>query len=250
MERNVNKVVRSVLSFCCLSLFSLPVLAGETEIKKAVESVVRQDAAVVSIAKTPYGGLYEVVLNTGDIVYSDVNGGFMIAQGRLIDTKTRTDVTAARDRELSRINIAELPLSQAVRQVRGNGKRMLITFEDPNCVYCKKLATDLKEMKDVTIYTFMIPILAADSLDKSRNIWCASDRAKAWTDWMIDGKAAADAQCDNPIMKNAALARQYRVSGTPTIVFADGYRAGGYIAPAELERAVNDAGAKAKSASK
>jgi thiol:disulfide interchange protein DsbC len=215
-----------------------------------VAGVVNKDIKVLSIRKTPFGGLYETVLSSGDIVYTDVNGSFLLAGGSLIDIKTGINVTAARDRELSRINVADLPLNQAVRQVRGNGKRTLITFEDPNCVYCKKLAKDLKEAKDVTIYTFMIPILAADSLDKSRNIWCASDRAKAWTDWMVDGKSAADAQCDNPIAKNAEMARQYRVSGTPTIVFADGYRAGGYLAPAELDRAMNEAEGRNKAAAK
>jgi len=250
LERKVNKLVLTVLSFLCLVLCSQSTLASDAEIKKAVAGVVNKDIKVLSIRKTPFGGLYETVLSSGDIVYTDVNGSFLLAGGSLIDIKTGINVTAARDRELSRINVADLPLNQAVRQVRGNGKRTLITFEDPNCVYCKKLAKDLKEAKDVTIYTFMIPILAADSLDKSRNIWCASDRAKAWTDWMVDGKSAADAQCDNPIAKNAEMARQYRVSGTPTIVFADGYRAGGYLAPAELDRAMNEAEGRSKAAAK
>lgn len=131
--------------------------------------------------------------------------------------------------------------------MRGNGKRILVTFEDPNCGYCKKLAKDVVNLKDTTIYTFMIPILAADSADKSKAIWCAPDRAKAWNDWMVDNKVPTGAgTCENPIAKNAELAHKLRVSGTPTMFLTDGNRLGGYVALAELDKAINEAGAAKK----
>ncbi|MDB5799630.1 MAG: thiol:disulfide interchange protein [Rhodocyclales bacterium] len=217
---------------------------AETEIRKALEQIIDTPGAIQSVHKTSYGNFYEGVLANGDIVYIDPTGAFLIS-GSLIDIKARKNVTSARLNELQRIDFSDLPLANAIKQVRGNGKRMLVTFEDPNCSYCKKLAKDMISLKDTTIYTFMIPILAPDSADKSRAIWCASDRAKAWNDWMVDGKLPTTATCDNPIAKNADLAHKLRISGTPTMFLIDGNRLGGYMALAELDKAINDAGAAA-----
>jgi len=213
--------------------------SAEAEMRKVVEQVVTDPGAIDSVRKTTYGNFFEVVLSNGDIVYVDPTGSFMIS-GSLIDIKAKKNITAARINELQRIDFSELPLANAVKQVRGNGKRVLVTFEDPNCSFCKKLAKDLISLKDTTIYTFMIPILAPDSADKSKAIWCAQDRAKAWNDWMVDGKAPASVgTCDNPIAKNSDLAHKLRISGTPTMFLTDGNRLGCYVALAELDKAIN-----------
>ncbi|HEY5763716.1 MAG TPA: DsbC family protein [Rhodocyclaceae bacterium] len=172
-------------------------------------------------------GLYEIVVG-GDILYTDEKVTHLI-QGSLIDVKTRTNLTEERLNKLLAINFAELPLDLAVKQVRGNGKATLVTFEDPNCGYCKRLARDLTNLEDTTIYTFLYPILSADSTEKSRAIWCAKDRARAWNDWMIDGKAPTAATCDAPLEQLVELGQRYRVTGTPTIFFTDGSRAPGAI---------------------
>ena len=171
------------------------------------------------------------MLANGDIAYIDPTGTFLIS-GSLIDMKAKKNITSARINELQRIDFSDLPLTNAIKQVRGNGKRVLVTFEDPNCGFCKKLAKEMLNLKDTTIYTFMIPILAPDSADKSKAIWCAQDRAKAWTDWMVDGKLpGAAGTCENPIAKNAELAHKLHVSGTPTMFLVDGNRlGGGYVA--------------------
>lgn len=236
----MNRILRRILPLACLAVLSLPAFAGEAEIRKALSSVLRDEGKVTSVQKTPYGNLYEVVLSTGEIAYADASGSFLIGGGQLIDVKSRRNVTAEREKLLNRVNIADLPLSQAIKQVRGNGKRTLITFEDPNCGFCKKLAKDMKDLKDTTIYTFLIPILSPDSADKARNIWCSGDKARAWNDWMLEGKAPADAQCDNPLMKNTALAQKYHITGTPTLFFADGNRNGGYMPLADLDKALTD----------
>ncbi len=235
---------RALLAACTLAL-SLPVLAGEAEVRKAVGNILRQEGSITSLQKVPYGDLYEVLLSNGDLVYVDGKGAFLVS-GQLIDLKNKKNITAAREAELSRVDIAELPLKQAIKQVRGNGKRTLVTFEDANCGYCKKLAKDLKDVKDTTIYTFLIPILSPDSMDKARNIWCAADREKAWNDWMVDGKSAAEAKCDHPTQKNAEMARKYRITGTPTMFLADGSRIGGYVQLADLDRQISEAEARVK----
>lgn len=212
-----------------------PALADEAGVKKGVEAFIGS-AAVDSVTKMPYAGLYEVVLKSGEIIYTDDQVAF-IMDGNLIDAKTRRNLTQARENQLSAIDFNTLPLEQAVKVVKGNGSRSIATFEDPNCGYCKKLVKELQGVKDVTIYTFLYPILAPDSTEKSKNIWCAKDRGKAWTDWMVEAKVPAAATCDTAaIDKNLALGRKLRIQGTPTLFLTDGSRIGGYVPAAELEK--------------
>lgn len=214
--------------------------AGEAEVKKGMEAFIGAPA-VESVARTGYGGLYEVVLKNGQLVYTDAETRFII-DGSLIDTATRLDVTQARMNQLSAIDFSTLPLEQAVKLVKGKGTRVIATFEDPNCSYCKRLAQEVARMDDVTVYTFLYPILGEDSTLKSTNIWCAKGqgRAQAWTDWMVDGKVPEKADCDaSAITRNVELGRSLRINGTPTIFLANGTRIGGYIPAAELEKALD-----------
>lgn len=214
--------------------------ASEDAVKRAMEAFIGQPV-VESVKRTSYGGLYEVVLDNGELIYTDARVSFII-DGHVIDTRSRQNVTQARLNELAAIDFSILPLDQAIKQVRGDGKRVLVTFEDPNCGYCRRLAKDLVQMDNVTIYTFLYPILSADSTEKSRNIWCARDRVKAWNDWTIDGKAPAAASCDSSVVdRNVALGQSLRITGTPTMFLADGTRIGGYLPPAQLEAAVSGA---------
>lgn len=218
-------------------------LASEEAVKKSMESFIGSPA-VESVARTPYGGLYEVVLKNGQLVYTDEKAAFIV-DGSIIDTKTRRDVTQARLNALSAIDFSSLPLDQAIKQVRGKGTRVIATFEDPNCGYCKRLGKELAGMDDITVYTFLYPILSPDSTSKSNNIWCAKDRAAAWNNWIVDGKAPADRDCGvATVVKNVELGQKLRISGTPTIFLADGTRIGGYLPAAELEKAL--AGVQAK----
>ena len=215
--------------------------SAEEQIRAKVETMV--GTRPESVTKMPFG-LYEVILGT-EIIYTDTNVNYFIA-GRVIDAKTREDLTQKRRDELLKVDFKTLPLDQAVKLVRGNGSRVFVTFEDPNCPYCKKLHKDLREMKDVTIYTFLYPILSQDSFEKSKNIWCAKDRAAAWDEFMADGKAppAAAADCKHPLQQVLALGQKLDVSGTPTIMFTDGTRLPGAVPAEKIEEILTAAAAK------
>ena len=211
-----------------LALAACTVLASANEaIKKAVES--RFDTKVEKITKTDYAGLYEVFAD-GQILYTDEKASFFVV-GSIYDGKTGANITGKR-------LIANLPLDIAVKQVLGNGKGTLITFEDPNCGYCKRLAKDVQKLKDVTVYTFLMPVLGDDSVTKSKAIWCAADRSKAWNNWMINGTKPGDAKkdCTAPIEKLVSLGRSFDVTGTPTILFSDGTKVPGAIPLSEIEK--------------
>lgn len=208
----------------------------EANIKKAVEPRLGNGVKVDSVKETPYGGLYEVRAG-GDILYTDKKGEYLFI-GHVYNAKTAQDLTKLRIDEINKIKFTDLPFELAMKTVKGDGKRMMAIFEDPNCGYCKRFRqTTLKEVDNVTVYTFMYNILSDDSFVKSKNIWCAPDRNKAWDDWMISGKAApvAPANCPTPNDKVLALGQKLRIEGTPAIFFADGSRVPGAIDIKTLE---------------
>lgn len=226
------------LSFTLAMTLGGTAFANEDEVRKSMEAFIGAPA-VESVKLTEYGGLYEVVLKNGQLVYTDAKNRFII-DGNVIDTATRRDVTQQRMNQLAAIDFSKLPLDQAVKVVKGKGTRVIATFEDPNCGYCKRLGKELEAMDDITVYTFLYPILSEDSRTKSDNIWCAKDQGKAWTDWVVGGKAPAETRCDTgAIARNVELGQSLRISGTPTIFLADGTRIGGYVPRTELEKALS-----------
>jgi thiol:disulfide interchange protein DsbC len=207
----------------------------EATIKKAIEPRLG-GAKIESVKETPYSGLYEVRV-AGDIVYTDKKGEYLIL-GHVYDAKTSQDLTRARIDDINKIKFSDLPFESAIKQVKGDGKRVMAIFEDPNCGYCKRLRqTTLKNIDNVTIYTFLFNILSEDSAAKSKNIWCSADRAKAWDDWMVNGKAApaAPADCATPNDKILALGQKLHIQGTPAIFFPDGSRIPGAVDQKTLE---------------
>ena len=202
----------------------------EENIKKALQPRITDGVKIDSVVATPYAGLYEVRAG-GDLLYTDKKGEYIIL-GQVFNAKTSQNLTKERLEEINRIKFSDLPTQHALKTVKGDGKRVIALFEDPNCGYCKQFRrTTLKELDNITVYTYMLNILAEDSAVKSRNVWCAPDRNKAWDEWMLNGKAppAADPKCKNPNDEVSALGRKIRVSATPAIFFADGSRISGAI---------------------
>jgi Protein-disulfide isomerase len=226
---------KRIFSSTCLALLLLAAGAAhadEASVKKSVEAWM--GGKVDAVRKAGVLGLYEIQIGN-ELYYTDEKVSVLF-DGNIIDTKTRKNLTQARINKLSAIKFADLPLELAVKTVRGDGRRVFATFEDPNCGYCKKLTKEMAGMDNVTIYTFLLPILSRDSAEKSRAVWCAADRAKAWNDLMVNGTVPAAGTCDAPIEKVVALAQKYNIRGTPTIFLSDGERIPGAVPVAQLEQ--------------
>ncbi|WP_295005362.1 DsbC family protein [uncultured Dechloromonas sp.] len=231
-------MLKSVLSLTLAMACASFAMADEADIRKLMEA--KLGTKVDSVAKSGYLGLYEVYAD-GTIFYTDDKVSAIVVGGQLVDAKSMKNVTDERMRKLTAIRFGDLPLERAIKQVRGDGKRVLASFEDPNCGYCKRLAKEMQKLDNVTVYTFLLPILSEDSVRKSRQIWCSSDRAKAWNDWMIDGKVPAGREdCDtSAITKNQDFGRKLNISGTPTLFFGDGERIPGAVPLARIEQKLN-----------
>lgn len=229
------KLMKTALIAATLAV-TFGVAAQEATIRKNLGERIPQLKKIDEITKSPIPGLYEIRVNDTEIFYTDAEGNYLV-QGNLIDTKQRRNLTEERVDKLTAISFDSLPFKDAFTIVRGNGKRRLAVFEDPNCGYCKRFERDLQKVDNVTISMFLYPILSADSSEKSKHIWCAKDKGKAWQDWMVRDKPAAVASCDTAaIERNVELGRKYKITGTPTLVFADGTRVPGAIGAAEVEK--------------
>lgn len=234
----------SIVGGAAALLLAHAALANEANVRKAVAPVLAElfgpGVKVDAVRKAGALGLYEVQIG-GDILYTDEKAAFLVV-GDILDVKAKKNLTEERKQKLAQINFSDLPLELAAKQVKGNGKRVLATFEDPNCSYCKKLAQELQNVTDITIYTFVYPIFP-QSGEVARGIWCAPDRAKAWNDYVLNGVQPPAAKCNTAgLDRVVALGRQLNIRGTPALFFADGSRVPGFMPAAALEKALAERG--------
>jgi thiol:disulfide interchange protein DsbC len=218
-----------------LLLYATAAFADEAQIRKVVEAKLG-GVKVEGVQPGPLG-LYEVRFRVPSglrVVYTDANATH-IFRGQIYETATDRDVTEERLRKLNAIKFESLPLDQAVKIQRGNGKRVMAMFSDPYCPACKQFEKTLQQIDDVTIYVFMFPVIRPELAEHSKAVWCSPDRASAWLDLALRGNSPrAAASCANPIDKNLQLGRTLGVNSTPTLVLGNGERITGGLSKADL----------------
>lgn len=220
--------------------FAGVVFADSADLREAIQAHF-PESKIESITRTPYLGLYEIVID-GEVFYTDEKADYFF-MGHVVEAKRRISLTSERMqqiRDARRIAIDTLPLEHAMKTVKGNGKRTLIVYSDPNCPYCKRLEKELVNVTDVTIHTLLYPILNG-SMTTAEAIWCSKDRVKAWDDFMLRSVAPAGKGCETPLQKLLESGRENRVTGTPTLIFADGSIVPGYIPQQEIEKRLDQA---------
>ena len=221
-----------------LALLAFGACAQEATIRKNLGERMPNLPRIDEISKTPMAGLYEVRLNQSEIFYTDAEGNYLL-QGELIDTRNRSNLTEERVNRLSAVDFKSLPFKDSFTIVRGNGKRKIAIFEDPNCGYCKRFERDLARIDNVTMHVFLFPVLGPDSQAKSQAIWCAKDKGQAFEDWMLRNVAPTPANCDtSAIQRNLAFGQKHRITGTPTSFLTDGTRLPGAVPQDKIEQAL------------
>ena len=227
------KIVPILFAALSLLVASQGAFADPVVIKKLLESrfpEIKPD----KITKSGYGGLWEIFAGS-EIFYTDEKVSYVVL-GHLMDAKSRENVTESRLRKLTAISFEQLPLDQAIKTVRGTGAKKIAVFADPYCGYCKKFEGDLLALQDVTIYTFLYPIIRPESSPTSKKIWCSADRVKAWQDLMLRNvEPSGEGTCQTPVDAVLAFGQKLRVNGTPTTFFEDGERISGAIPKEAIE---------------
>jgi thiol:disulfide interchange protein DsbC len=235
--------INLVFSSLLLCLLFGTAFADEASLKKAIQANFPGEK-IESLKKTPYLGLYEVVVG-GELFYTDEKASYLFF-GHVVDPQTKQSLTTERlqqIKDMRRISVDSLPLELAIKAVKGNGKRKLVVFSDPNCPYCKRLEKELANVNDVTVYTLLYPVLNG-SLPTATSIWCSTDRLKAWEDFMLKDIAPTGKDCETPIGKLLQAGQKNGISGTPTLIFADGSIAPGLMAAEAIEKKLSAPSAK------
>ena len=216
-------------------------MAQEDVIRKNLSERLPKFPKIDEITKGPIG-LYEIRVGT-DIFYTD-EGGNYVFQGQIMDTRQRVNLTQERIAKITAQLFSNLPSHDLVVWKQGSGLRKMIVFSDPNCSYCRRLERDIQQIKDVTVYTVVVPVLGPDSREKSKNILCAKDRTKAWLGWMIEGISPPRnfSTCDDDVIdRNVLLSQKYKVNATPTIIFEDGKQVSMAMNREQLEKQLMEA---------
>jgi thiol:disulfide interchange protein DsbC len=236
---SISKKYFQVLAITFLATIGASAVHAQSGVEQKVKSELQKQlgerAQISAVRSTPVPGLYEIVIGN-DVLYADATARYLI-QGEIVDLKTGTNLTEQRSHDLNRIKWSDLPLNDAIKVVRGKGSRQIAVFADPNCGFCKKLEKSFQQLDNVTIYTFLVPLLSADSATKSKQIWCAADRNKAWNAWMLENQTpTGPGDCGTPLDRNASLAKKLGVAGTPAMFFVDGSRIAGAVPLAQIEK--------------
>ena len=233
---SISKKYFQVLAIAFLATIGASAVHAQSGVEQKVKSELQKQlgerAQISAVRSTPVPGLYEIVIGN-DVLYADATARYLI-QGEIVDLKTGTNLTEQRSHDLNRIKWSDLPLNDAIKVVRGKGSRQIAVFADPNCGFCKKLEKSFQQLDNVTIYTFLVPLLSADSATKSKQIWCAADRNKAW---MLENQTpTGPGDCGTPLDRNTSLAKKLGVAGTPAMFFVDGSRIAGAVPLAQIEK--------------
>ena len=232
----MNKsAIKLILIALCMLFTASASAQNEKQIRSDLQKKIGESNKIKSVSPSPILGIYEVLVGS-DIFYTDVNSKYII-QGEMIEVANGKNITEQRKNDLNRIKWSDLTPANAFKVVRGNGSRQLAIFSDPNCGYCKRLEKSLQELNNVTVYTYLVPILSPDSAKKSKQIWCSSDPQKTYDDWMLNGiTPTGNGDCTTPLDKNLAFAKTYGITGTPTLFFIDGSRFPGAARITDIEQ--------------
>jgi thiol:disulfide interchange protein DsbC len=236
----MKKISFNTTTFIVLFLCALlsAAHAGEAEIRKSLQTKFPGIGKLEHVVRTPYADLYEVIIDN-DLMYTDSKGQF-IFEGNIIDVKTRRELSKERRRHLFKIDFDKLPLNLAVKKVKGNGKRRMALFTDPNCSFCKRLEYEIDKVTDVTIYLFLYPVFPG-SPEIVRNVLCAKEPYKSWEDLMLNNLSPKKLTCNTNTEQVLALGEKLRINGTPNIIFASGMQTPGFADAAALEVSLNEA---------
>ncbi len=257
----MNTFARALRAFLAgsLALACLAAWPDDAAIRKSWNLHHPKGPAIDEISKTPIAGLFELRVGA-DIVYSDDQGNYLIypsreltdgrlPDGHLLDMRNQTDLTEQRLTKLMASEVPKLPYGDALVFKQGNGARRMVVFEDPNCHYCKDAERSFMQLKNVTIYTFLIPILGEDSVTKTRTIWCSKNNAQVWRNWMLQGDLPPRpmGNCDlSAIQRNLDLAARHHLNYTPAIIFDDGSRFAGEADVEHLGKRLDEVAAARK----
>jgi thiol:disulfide interchange protein DsbC len=207
------------------------------KLSQAIEVASQNQLQINSVTATPLSTIYEVELNTGEILYTDVSGDYLFA-GDMYKTTAAglLNLSASKRQQRNMEKIAAVPEDQMIKFTPDVVKATITVFTDVDCTYCRALHRDLEKNLAAGIEVRYLAYPRggenAESFQKMISVWCSDDRKKALTQ-AKNGQNIPTKTCDNHVLEHYNLGNELGVTGTPALVFPDGRVIPGYV---ETER--------------
>jgi thiol:disulfide interchange protein DsbC len=204
----------------------------------AIETASGNQLEIVNLKKTVLPTIYEVQLNTGEILYSDISGDYLFA-GDMYRTSPSglVNLSAVTRQGSATEALDKVAESEMIIFEPKEVKTTLTVFTDVDCTYCRKLHGELDQLLD---YGIRVRYLAyprggenAESYEKMVSVLCSDNRHKAFNQ-AKNGQNLPEKTCETPVLEHYALGNQFGVNGTPALVFPDGRLVPGYIEATRL----------------
>lgn len=218
-------------------LLSMPLQAVDTT-RTNLQAGLQQlnsNLEVADFKPSPVPGIYQAVLNTGDLLYV-VEGGEYLFAGSLLQLDAdqgMRDLTAELQTQQRRDILAGIPVGdQVVFPARGEIRAVVQVFTDISCPYCVRLHEQVPawnaEGIEVRYLAFPRQGVNTPAHQALADVWCADDPAAAMTRSKA-GEALPHASCDNPVAAQFMLGQRLGIQGTPAIFLPDGTLIPGYV---------------------
>lgn len=189
---------------------------------------------ILNIKPTPIATIYEVELNTGELLYSDASGQYLFAGDMYRATPDGLlNLSAATRQQAVLRKLADVPDGETIIfEPEGEVKATVSVFTDVDCGYCRQLHGEREQMLD---YGIRLRYLAyprggenAESYDKMISVWCSDDRHRSLTQ-AKNGQNLPERDCESPVLAHYNLGNELGIQGTPALIFPDGRLIPGYL---------------------
>lgn len=203
---------------------------------------------VVAVLPGPIPGIWEVdVRKDGKTypLYLDYSGKYFF-NGQILRMSDRVNLTGLRYTDLNRIDVAAIPLEEAILYGSPDAKRKVIVFDDPDCPWCRRLHGEIKKVvaRDPDV-AFLVRVYSRNNdprtVQKALSIVCGKRDAARLLDDAFAGKKLPAAKCGSKAVETTAkLAERLGIQGTPAMILPDGRLISGYREADALHRLLQE----------
>jgi len=192
------------------------------------------DVKILEIRPAQVKGLWEFTLETKGqkgIAYIDFSKKYVIS-GSIFDINNKSNVTQERFSEISKVDVAQVPLDDALVLGDKGAKYRVIVFSDPACPYCGKLHEEMKKViekrKDIVFFIKMFPLpMHQGAYEEAKTIVC--EKSLELLENAFEKKTIPAPKCDTTAVdNNIKLAEKLGIRGTPAVILPNGIISPGF----------------------
>ncbi len=231
-----------ILTSAALLLCAVAAQAADDAAQTITDALhkVAPQATIQSIAESTVPGFYSVVTD-GHVILMSGDGKYLI-EGHVYDINARQDLMQEGMGEARKVGLAKISKDKKLVFAPPHPKYTVTVFTDVDCPFCRQFHKQIAEYNKlgIAVEYVLYPLSIHPGADKkAQSVWCEKDRNTAYTNAM-NGQTLPQKTCSNPIAEVSNIASTMGINGTPAIITSDGTQLGGYVAPDQLVKELED----------